>query len=106
MSPQGRGVASGRLLHSTPYLKALPEKASQLGFDFDFIFVLQAGSGSGNNGINVCEGFGVFFFSFGEVSPHLPGWSPTSTSGLWRSRQERMGVGGAVRKGRAGGGGR
>ena len=62
-----RGLCRGwgwRLLHSTPYLKALPEKASQLGFDFDFIFVFQAGSGSGNNGINVCKGFGGFFFSF------------------------------------------
>lgn len=62
-----RGLCRGwgwRLLHSTPYLKALPEKASQLGFDFDFIFVFQAGSGSGNNGINVCKGFGGFFFFF------------------------------------------
>lgn len=98
------GDGGGASFTQPPNLKALPEKASQLGFDFDFIFVFQAGSGSGNNGINVCKGSGVcfffFFFSFGAVSPHLRGWIPTSTSGLWRSRLERMGVGGGRRSGR------
>lgn len=56
------GDGGGASFTQPPNLKALPEKASQLGFDFDFIFVFQAGSGSGNNGINVCKGFGVCFF--------------------------------------------
>lgn len=79
------GDGGGASFTQPPNLKALPEKASQLGFDFDFIFVFQAGSGSGNNGINVCKGFGVcfffFFFSFGAVSPHLRGWIPTGWRG-------------------------
>lgn len=101
------GDGGGASFTQPPNLKALPEKASQLGFDFDFIFVFQAGSGSGNNGINVCKGSGVcFFFLFFFL------WSSFSSSaGLdshlnFRSLEEPAGEdgrgrGAAVRKERA-----
>lgn len=106
MSPQGRGVASGRLLHSTPYLRLCQRKPPSWGLILILFLFYRQDLGVETMELMCVRVLVFFFFPLEKFflicpvgfPPQLPVFGGAARRGwVWA---------GAVRKGRAGGGGR